>query len=87
MCSLGRVITETSELPVIRQRQYMNRGFAQLSPNLYSPIFYTLYGCHDLSSRSQADHRVQDFGAERKVYVWNARVGVERMTLGTSCAS
>jgi cytoskeletal protein CcmA (bactofilin family) len=43
---------ETSELPVIRQRQYMNRGFEQLSANLYSPVFYTLYGCHDLSSRS-----------------------------------
>ena len=55
--------------------------------SLYSPVLYTLYGCHDLSSRSRADHRVQDFGAERKVYVWNARVGVERMTLGTSCAS
>jgi hypothetical protein len=43
---------ETSELPVIRQRQFMNRGFEQLSPNLYSPVFYTLHGCHDLSYRS-----------------------------------
>jgi len=44
--------TKLPELPVIRQRQYMNRGFEQLSPNLYTPVFYTLYVCHDLSSRS-----------------------------------